>query len=114
MFELKPLIWLGSSLEDVRDFPEVARRQLGRQLMLVQAGELPTDWKPIRGVGVGVQEIRIHVPGEYRVAYVVRFAEAVYVLHAFSKKSQKTVTSDLRTIQRRYSRLLAFRLLKEH
>lgn len=114
MIEFKPLLWLGSSLDDVRNFPEVARRQLGHQLLLVQAGESPTDWKPIRGVGVGVQEIRIHVPNEFRVAYVVRFPEAVYVLHAFSKKSQKTVTSDLRTIQRRHSQLLAFRISKDY
>ena len=67
----------------------------------------------------GVQEIRIHVPNEFQVnefpvAYVVRFPEAVHVLHLFSKKSQKAVTSDLRTIQRRHSQLLAFRILKEY
>ena len=75
--------------------PEAARRDIGVELTLVQGGDLPTDWKPIRGVGAGVMEIRVHRPGEFRVIYVAKFAEAVYVLHAFGKKSQKTPKADL-------------------
>ena len=64
---LRPIHWLGSSLDDIRAMPEAARRDIGVELTLVQGGDLPTDWKPIRGVGPGVMEIRVHQPGEFRV-----------------------------------------------
>ena len=89
--------------------PEAARRDIGVELSLVQGGDLPTDWKPIRGVGAGVMEIRVHRPGEFRVIYVAKFAEAVYVLHAFGKKSQKTPKADLDLVKRRYAQMLALR-----
>ena len=98
---LRPIHWLGSSLDDIRAMPEAARRDIGVELTLVQAGDLPTDWKPIRSVGVSVMEIRVHRPGEFRVIYVAKFAEAVYVLHAFGKKSQKTPKADLDLAKRR-------------
>ena len=59
---LRPIHWLGSSLDDIRAMPEAARRDIGVELTLVQGGDLPTDWKPIRGVGAGVMEIRVHGP----------------------------------------------------
>ena len=92
--------------------PEDARRDIGVELTLVQRGDLPTDWKPIRGVGAGVMEIRVHRPGEFRVIYVAKFAEAVYVLHAFGKKSQKTPKADLDLAKRRYTQMLALRRAK--
>ena len=106
---LRPIHWLGSSLDDIRAMPEDARRDIGVELTLVQGGDLPTDWKPIRGVGAGVMEIRVHRPGEFRVIYVAKFAEAVYVLHAFGKKSQKTPKADLDLAKRRYAQMLALR-----
>ncbi len=92
--------------------PEDARRDIGVELTLVQGGDLPTDWKPIRGVGAGVMEIRVHRPGEFRVIYVAKFAEAVYVLHAFGKKSLKTPKADLDLAKRRYAQMLALRRAK--
>lgn len=109
---LRPIHWLGSSLDDIRAMPEDARRDIGVELTLVQGGDLPTDWKPIRGVGAGVMEIRVHRPGEFRVIYVAKFAEAVYVLHAFGKKSQKTPKADLDLAKRRYAQMLALRRAK--
>jgi phage-related protein len=109
---LRPIHWLGSSLDDIRAMPEAARREIGVELTLVQGGDLPTDWKPIRGVGAGVMEIRVHRPGEFRVIYVAKFAEAVYVLHAFGKKSKKTPKADLDLAERRYAQMLALRRAK--
>jgi phage-related protein len=86
----KPLVWLGSSLEDLREFPNDARQEGGFQLRRVQKGLSPVDWKPMSAVGPGVIEIRIRVTQEYRVFYVAKFAEAIYVLHAFKKQTQKT------------------------
>ena len=86
----KPLIWLGSSRRDLRAFPALARRLAGFQLRRVQQGLDPDDWKPMQTVGPGVREIRIHIAGAHRVFYVATRAEAIYVLHAFEKKTQKT------------------------
>lgn len=106
---LRPIHWLGTSLDDIRAMPEHARRDIGAELTLVQCGDRPTDWKPMRTVGAGVMEIRVHRPGEYRVMYVAKFVEGVYVLHAFRKKSQRTMKSDLDLAQRRYTQMLALR-----
>jgi len=92
---VKPLEWAGSSLEVIRGFPEIARQQIGYQLYRVQTGVDPSDWKPMSSIGANVREIRIHVRGEYRVIYVATFEEAVYVLHAFRKKTRKTTKRDL-------------------
>ena len=91
----KPIVWIGSSLDDLRRFPEGARNEAGHQLHRVQCGLEPTDWKPMRSIGVGVSEVRIRTGREHRVCFVARFAEAVYVLHAFEKKSAKTTRVDL-------------------
>jgi len=91
----KPVAWVGSSLDDLRAFPEDARRAAGHQLGRVQQGLMPTDWKPMNTVGAGVTEIRIHARAEYRVFYVAKFEEAVYVLHAFEKRTGKTPQSDI-------------------
>jgi len=99
----KPVVWLGSSLLDVRAFPRLARQRIGRALELVQDGHEPPDWKPMASVGLGVREIRVKIGTQFRVLYVARYAEAVYVLHAFEKKSQKTSERDLALGRKRLS-----------
>jgi phage-related protein len=102
----KPLIWLGDSRAVIRDFPEAARQVVGFQLWRVQRGLEPNDWKPMPSVGPGVQEIRIHAAGEHRVFYVAKFAEAVYVLHAFEKQTQRTPQDALDLARHRFRQLL--------
>lgn len=91
----KPIYWVGSSREDLTNLPKQARRQVGFELRAIQKGQAPTDFKPISTVGQGVEEIRLRSGGAYRVFYVARFEEAVYVLHVFEKKTQKTSKQDL-------------------
>jgi phage-related protein len=83
----KTIVWIGSSRDDVRRFPREARRKAGLELRAVQRGQEPTDFKPIPSVGPGVYEIRIYAQDAYRVFYVAKFKEAIYVLHAFQKKT---------------------------
>jgi len=93
---LKRLEFLGDSLERLRDFPEAARKEAGVQLHKIQLGLEATDWKPVTTVGQGVREIRIRdEAGAFRVLYVVKVEDAVYVLHAFHKKTQQTAKRDL-------------------
>jgi phage-related protein len=101
----KPLKFVGSSLDDLRDFPDEVRRAAGFELRAVQNGFDPGDWKPIRAVGSGVKEIRIHVLGEWRIIYVARLKDAVYVLHAFQKKGRKTSQQDIELARRRYGQI---------
>ena len=108
----KPLIWLGSSRRDLRMFPALARRLAGFQLRRVQQGLDPDDWKPIQAVGPGVREIRIHIVGAHRVFYLATRPKAIYVLHAFEKKTQKTSAQDLRIGRDRLSALE--RLRQQH
>jgi|SRR3990172_6439130 len=91
----KALIWVGATLDRLRAFPPQTRREAGHQLHLVQLGLEPSDWRPMRSVGPGVIEIRVHGGGEFRVFYVARFAEAIYVLHAFEKKTRQTRQADI-------------------
>jgi len=91
----KPLIWLGDSRDAIRAFADDGRKIVGFQLWRVQRGLEPNDWRPMPSVGPGVQEIRIHTGVEHRVLYVTRFAEAVYVLHAFEKRTRRTPQGDL-------------------
>ena len=105
----KTLFWLGSARRDVRAFPPDARRVAGFQLRRVQQGHQPLDWKPLAGVGPGVREIRIHTDLEHRVVYVATFAEAVYVLHGFEKRTRKTSRRDLELARERYRALVAHR-----
>jgi phage-related protein len=109
----KPLLWLGSSLEAVRAFPDAARRQAGYELNQVQAGLEPSDWKPMTTVGAGVQEIRISVGTAHRIFYVAKFAEGIYVLHAFEKRSRQTAQLDIELGQRRYQELVARRRVQK-
>jgi phage-related protein len=93
---------MGDSLDDLKNFPTEARREAGFELDAVQRGEMPSDFKPMMSVGSGVYEIRVHILGEWRVLYVAKRGDAVYVLHAFQKKTQKTSQSDLDLARRRY------------
>jgi phage-related protein len=91
----KPLVWVGSVLEDLRAFPEDARRQAGYQLRRVQLALMPDDWKAMSSVGQGVYEVRIHTELEHRVLYIAKYDEAVYVLHAFEKRTRQTRQADI-------------------
>ena len=104
---VKPVKFRGTSLSDLCTFPAAARREAGYQLDKVQNGLEPTDWKPMQTVGPGVREIRIRdAEGAFRVIYVAKFAEAVYVLHCFQKKTQATAKTDLYVAEKRYRDLL--------
>ncbi len=105
----KPLLWLGTSRDDVRDFPEIVRGKVGHELFLVQQGLTPSDWKPMTSIGTGVVELRIHAGEEYRVIYLARFEEGVYVLHAFEKRSRQTRTVDIALAQKRLRDLIRSR-----
>lgn len=103
----KPLEFRGSSLDDLRAFPLAAKREAGHQLDQVQNGQEPDDWKPMNTVGQGVKEIRIRdAAGAFRVIYVAKFADAIYVLHCFQKKTAKTSKADLDLASKRYRDLL--------
>lgn len=103
----KPVAFCGSSLDDLRAFPPQVRREAGYQLDRVQSGLEPDDWKPMNTVGQGVKEIRIRdASGAFRVIYAARFADAVYVLHCFQKKTEKTARTDLDLAAKRYRDLL--------
>ena len=99
---MKAIKFMGSSQDDLRDFPAEARRECGRELDRVQRGLMATDFKPMLNVGPGAYEIRVHALGEWRVIYVAKFADIVYVLHALQKKAQKTPKADIDVAARRY------------
>jgi phage-related protein len=105
----KPLAWLGSSLDDVRAFPAEAKRAAGYQLGRVQQGLMPDDWKPMSTVGAGVYEIRIHTELEHRVFYVAKYEEAVYVIHAFEKRTTQTRETDMTLARNRLAGFLRAR-----
>jgi len=104
---MKRVSFLGSSRSDVRGFPEDARREVGIQLDRLQRGIDPDDWKPMKTVGPGVREIRVReASGAYRVIYIATFENAVYVLHAFQKKTQATSKRDLDLATTRFKELI--------
>jgi phage-related protein len=93
---MKRLEFLGDALERLRDFPEAVRKEAGVQLHKIQLGLDPSDWKPMTAIGQGVREIRIREEtGAFRIIYVAKLEDAVYVLHAFQKKTQQTAKKDL-------------------
>lgn len=104
---MKPAIFLGESLERLREFPASARRRAGYQLDRVQRGLDPEDWKPMATVGPGVREIRVRDDaGAFRVLYVATLADAVYVLHCFAKKGPQTSKLDIQLAVKRYKDLM--------
>lgn len=99
----KPIEFVGRSLEEVRDFPPAARCAAGHELDQVQAGLTPQTAKPMPVVGKGCWEIRIaEDDGWFRVFYVATLGDAIFVLHAFRKKSNKTPANTIETGKRRY------------
>jgi len=108
---MKKLLWLGDSRKSLQAFPAQAQRKLGFELQRTQAGLSPSDSKAMSSIGVGVEEIRVWVEsGTYRVIYVARLEEAVYVLHAFQKKTQQTNQRDIELARARLKELLRERL----
>lgn len=106
---MKPVIWLGDSRNAIGDFPKEARYQVGTELRRVQRGEEPISWRPMPTVGMGVNEIRVRVDKAYRVIYLAKFPEAVYVLHAFAKTENKTPKAETELASRRYRELIGKR-----
>ncbi|HEY3798897.1 MAG TPA: type II toxin-antitoxin system RelE/ParE family toxin [Caulobacteraceae bacterium] len=107
---MKPVVFLGDALKRVREFPEDARRTVGHELRDVQSGDDPSDWKPMPSIGAGVREIRIREPsGAFRLVYLAKLESAIYVLHAFQKKTQQTSKTDLDLARDRLRALLAER-----
>ncbi len=103
---MKPVRFLGDSLKRVREFPEDAKHDAGYQLDKVQRGNQPDDFKPMPSVGKGVEEIRVRDDTDiYRIIYTARIQEAVYVLHAFQKKTQTTSKQDIEIAKQRYTEL---------
>jgi phage-related protein len=106
----KQIIWMGSSLNDLKDFPKSALKEAGRALGKVQAGHEPDDWKPFETVGPGTKEVRVATEGkQFRVFYVAKFEEAIFVLHSFVKKTQKTTQHDIDIGKERYKAALRWR-----
>ena len=104
---MKPIRFVGPSLDALREFPNDARREAGYQLDKVQHGMEPADWKPMANIGEGVKEIRIRdETGAFRVVYVAKLVDAVYVLHCFQKKTQRTSQSDLELARKRFKELM--------
>jgi len=100
---MKPICFVGDSRAALSRFPADARNRAGHELFMVQVGREPDDWKPMPTIGAGVAEIRVKKPtGAFRVVYVARFENAIYVLHAFQKKSRKTALLDIRLAKRRF------------
>jgi len=103
---VKPIEFLGDSLRSLREFPDDAKRDAGYQLDRVQHGLQPDDFKPMPAIGKGVEEIRVRDDtGAYRVIYTARLADAVYVLHAFQKKTQATSKRDIDLAKQRFALL---------
>ena len=106
----KPIDWRGSSLDDLRQFPQEARSEAGFQLRKLQRGEPPDDWRPFSEVGPGVNEVRIDcADGWFRVMYVAKFDEAIYVLHSFQKSVRRTPRSDVEIAKARYRTVMTER-----
>lgn len=106
----RDLEFLGSSLDDLRKFPKSIRGVAGTELHRIQRGETPLHGRSMKTVGAGVFEIKIKDrQGAFRVFYVAKFDDVVYVLHAFQKKSQKTSKQDIATGQQRYKDMLELR-----
>jgi phage-related protein len=104
---MKPVCFLGDSLKCLREFPEDAKQDAGYQLDKVQHGDQPDDFKPMPLIGKGVEEIRVwDDAGTYRVIYTARIADAVYVLHAFQKKTQATPKRDMDIARERFAKLI--------
>jgi phage-related protein len=100
---MKSVAFVGDALDAIRNFPPGARSEAGYQLERVQRGLDPDDWKPISAIGPGVKEIRVRdESGAFRVIYVATLPAAIYVLHAFQKRTQQTARRDIDLATRRF------------
>ncbi len=106
---MKKLVFWGSTRRRLKEFPEEARREAGHQLRNVQNGHDPDDWRPMVAICPGSREIRIHRPHEHRVIYIAQFPEAIYVLHVFEKKTQRTTQKDIDITRTVYAEIEAER-----
>ena len=106
---MKIVRWIGASKRKVKDFPDQAREEAGHQIWQVQCGKDPDDWKPMPAIGKGAKEIRIHKPHEHRVIYVAQFPEAIYILHAFEKKTKQTSHLDIEIARSAYAKIKEIR-----
>lgn len=102
---MKDVIWLGDTRKVAQSLPTTVKQALGVQLMMVQNGLDPMDWKPLKAVGIGVREIRLRAGGAYRVVYTAQYEGAVYVLHVFEKKSRKSSKPDIELARKRLAEL---------
>ncbi|MGF6740033.1 type II toxin-antitoxin system RelE/ParE family toxin [Paraburkholderia atlantica] len=110
MAQGKEIRWLGSSYRDLLAFPNEARRLAGFQLHKIQSGLDPDDRKPFESIGAGTREIRIRdEDGIFRVMYVTKYAEALYALHCFQKKTQKLGPRDRKIAETRYRAITYYR-----
>ena len=98
---------MGRSLEELRNFPGPAKRDTGYQPDRVQRGFEPIDWKPMSSIGQGVREIRIKQEGQFRIIYIAKFEDTIYVLHAFQKQTQKTRQHDIDVAKQALKDILA-------
>ena len=104
---MKPIEFRGTALDDLRGFPQAAMREAGHQLDRVQNGLPPADAKAVPSIGAGVLELRLwDEAGTFRVMYVAKLADAVYVLHCFQKKTQQTAKRDVELTQKRLKNLM--------
>jgi phage-related protein len=104
---MKPIEFRGTALDDLRAFPQTAMREAGYQLDRVQHGLPPSDAKPMVSIGPGVTELRIwDEAGTFRVVYVAKLADAVFVLHCFQKKTQQTTKRDIDLAKKRLKDLM--------
>src|SRR5258706_2047506 len=100
---MKATCFIGTAREELAGFPESARRRAGYELFMVQVGREPADFKPMPSVGPGAYELRVRdETGAFRVIYVAKFDRAIYVLHAFQKKTRKTSQTDIELAASRY------------
>lgn len=104
---MKPVSFIGNSLDEVRSFPDSARREVGFQIDRLQRGLDPDDWKPMKTIGAGVREIRVRdASGAFRVIFIATLEDAVYILHAFQKKTAATSKRDLDLATARFRELM--------
>ncbi|MFM9967014.1 MAG: type II toxin-antitoxin system RelE/ParE family toxin [Burkholderiales bacterium] len=103
---IKPITWLADSKDRLSEFPDEARSIAGFELWEVQQGKAPSDWKPMPSVDLGVKEIRVHVDGAFRILYLAKFAEAVYVVHTFQKKTRQTPKAEIDLARTRFRELI--------
>lgn len=107
---MKPIVWMGRAFDDLLNFPEVIRRDAGYQLHRLQSGLEAMDWKPISEIGKGVGEVRLRGDtGAYRIVYLARYEDAIYVLHCFNKKTQRTSGHDKHIAKARFQAVLEAR-----